>query len=93
MKKIIILFVLLLITLTLLTGCKGKKINITSLKDEDGYLNKDLYLDRDLMKREIASRKYICAGCENYQANFDCPYWKKCLRAFEIGQKSKKSKG
>lgn len=38
MKKIIILFVLLLITLTLLTGCKGKKINITSLKDEDGYL-------------------------------------------------------
>ena len=63
------------------------------IKDEDGYLNKDLYLDRDLMKREIASRKYICAGCKNYQANFDCPYWKKCLRAFEIGQKSKKSKG
>ena len=60
------------------------------IKDEDGYLNKDLYLDRDLVKKQIAARKHICGGCENYQENFDCPYWKKCNRAYEIGKKSKK---
>ena len=60
------------------------------IEDEDGYLNKDIYLDRDLVKKQIAARKHICDGCENYQENFDCPYWKKCNRAYEIGKKSRK---
>lgn len=59
------------------------------IHDEDGYLNKDIYLDRDLVNREIASRKYLCGGCEKYQKNYDCPYWKRCFRAYEIGKKLK----
>ena len=68
---------------------KNHPNKVGHIQDEDGYLNKDLYLDMDLIKREIASRNYICNGCANYQENFDCPYWKKCFRAYEIGKKSK----
>jgi hypothetical protein len=68
---------------------KNHSNKVGHIQDEDGYLNKDIYLDRDLVKKQIATRKHICGGCENYQENFDCPYWKKCSRAFEIGKKSK----
>ena len=67
---------------------KGVAVSQTELHNEID--NKDIYLDRDLVKKQIAARKHICGGCENYQENFDCPYWKKCNRAYEIGKKAKK---
>ncbi len=68
---------------------KGHENKVGHIKDEDGYLNKDIYLDKDFFKKQLISRKYICEGCEDYKPNFDCENWKKCKTAYEKGLNAK----
>jgi hypothetical protein len=57
-----------------------------NIKDEDGYYNKDFYLDFTSFKKEIEESKMICKGCDNFWETSLCRNYKYCKQAFEKGK-------
>lgn len=57
-----------------------------NIQDEDGYYNKDFYLDFKEFKEEHDKIKIICEGCENFYETSLCRNLKFCKRAFEKGK-------
>lgn len=68
---------------------KNHPLKIGKVSDEDGYINRGIYLDNEIFKKMLEDREYVCNGCDKFSNEVDCPFFKYCNRAYKIGKMSK----
>lgn len=71
-------------------GFIDKDINpliVGHIKDEDGYCDKDLYLNIEKFEELYNSRKFLCNGCDYCKKDSLCDNYELCKRAYDLGAK------
>ena len=61
-----------------------------NIHDEDGYMNKDFFLDDTEFKKEIEKTKIVCGDCEKFCETAFCNNYFYCKKAFDKGVASVK---
>lgn len=59
-----------------------------NIKDEDGYYNKDFFIDDTEFKKEQEKRLKVCEGCEDRKETCFCENYYLCERAYLRGVNS-----